>query len=70
LQVCQKQKEKAGIKLKIYICRVCGYIYNESKGDPAHGIQPGTKWDEIPDNWRCPKCGETKDSFFMEEVLG
>ncbi|RZM78655.1 rubredoxin [Leptolyngbya iicbica] len=46
-----------------YVCEVCGYIYDPEKGDPDSGIQPGTPFNEIPDDWACPKCGATKSQF-------
>jgi rubredoxin len=46
-----------------YVCEVCGYIYDPEKGDPDSGIQPGTPFDEIPDDWACPKCGAAKAQF-------
>ncbi len=45
-----------------YICP-CGYIYDEEKGDPSHGIAPGTKWEDVPESWVCPVCGIVKDMF-------
>ena len=44
-------------------CIVCGYIYDEETGDPDSGINPGTKFEEIPDDWVCPLCGAPKDMF-------
>ena len=41
----------------------CGYIYDPAKGDPEHGIAPGTKWEDIPDSWVCPVCELSKDMF-------
>jgi len=41
----------------------CGYIYDPVLGDPDSGIKPGTPFEEIPDNWRCPTCGVSKDIF-------
>lgn len=49
--------------MKKYECTVCGYIYDEEAGDPDSGIAPGTKWDDIPDDWVCPVCGVGKDDF-------
>lgn len=49
--------------MKTYVCDVCGYIYDESAGDPDSGIAPGTKFEDIPDTWECPLCGVTKDNF-------
>jgi len=46
-----------------YKCTVCGYIYDPSKGDPTAGIKPGTKFEELPDDWVCPECGVGKDMF-------
>lgn len=44
-------------------CMVCGYIYDPAKGDPDHGVAPGTKFEDIPDSWVCPECGVSKDNF-------
>ena len=44
-------------------CLVCEYVYEEEKGDPANGIQPGTKFADIPDDWVCPVCGVSKEQF-------
>ena len=49
-----------------YICLVCGYVYDEAEGDPVNDIAPGTKWDELPEDWVCPECGASKDEFEME----
>ena len=46
-----------------YQCTVCGYIYDEDEGDPDGGIPPGTKWEDLPDDWVCPVCGAEKDQF-------
>lgn len=46
-----------------FVCTVCGYVYDEAAGDPDHGIAPGTKFDDIPDDWVCPVCGVGKDMF-------
>jgi len=45
-----------------YEC-VCGYVYDETTGDPENGIEPGTKWDELSENFECPVCGVGKDGF-------
>ena len=49
--------------MKKFRCTVCGYIYDESEGDPDSGIAPGTLFDDIPADWQCPICGVDKDSF-------
>jgi rubredoxin-NAD+ reductase len=43
-----------------YLCVVCGWIYDEAKGDPDSGLAPGTRFEDIPDDWYCPLCGVTK----------
>ena len=50
-----------------YVCTVCGYIYDEGMGDPDHGIEAGTKWEELPEDFECPLCGVGKDLFEAEE---
>jgi rubredoxin-NAD+ reductase len=52
--------------MKKYKCIVCGWIYDEALGDPDSGIKPGTKFEDIPDDWECPECGVTKT--FMEPL--
>ena len=54
--------------MKRYLCLICGLIYDESEGWPDDGIDPGTKWEDVPDTWVCPDCGATKDDFDMIEV--
>ena len=44
-------------------CTVCGYVYNEDEGDPDSDVPPGTKWEELPEDWVCPICGADKDQF-------
>ena len=47
-------------------CRICGYVYYPEKGDIQSGIDPNTEFDDLPDDWRCPICGATKDKFIKE----
>lgn len=54
--------------MKTWQCIVCGYIYDESKGDSEHGIAPGTRWEDVPEGWECPDCGVAKADFEMAEV--
>ena len=44
-------------------CKVCGYIYDSEKGEKRANVEPGTLWDDIPDNFRCPSCGAAKRMF-------
>lgn len=49
-----------------WVCTVCGYVYNPEEGDPNNGIDPGTLFNELPDDWVCPDCGADKDMFEKE----
>ena len=53
----------ASIAWALYICRACGLIYDESKGDEDSGLAAGTRFADIPDDWACPLCGVTKADF-------
>ena len=46
-----------------YVCTVCGYVYDEETGDPDNGIAPGTKWEDIPDDFTCPICRRPASDF-------
>ena len=54
--------------MKKYLCLICGLIYDESEGWPSDGIEPGTKWEDVPDHWVCPDCGADKSDFDMIEI--
>ena len=49
--------------MKKYECNVCVYIYDPAKGDPDNGIQPGTAFEDLPEDWVCPTCGVGKEDF-------
>ena len=51
-----------------YLCRVCGFIYDEAEGDPDGGLSPGTRYEDIPDDWECPDCGVSKADFELLEA--
>ena len=53
---------------KIWLCVLCGFLYDEKDGWPEDGIEPGTRWEDVPDTWVCPVCGATKDDFDMIEI--
>ena len=53
--------------MKKYVCGPCGYVYDPAVGDPDSGIQPGTAFEDLPDDWVCPICGVGKDMFSPEE---
>lgn len=49
-----------------YVCQICGYVYDPALGDPDNGIQPGTPFESLPDDWVCPTCGAGKSDFEKE----
>ncbi len=55
-------------KYREYMCVMCGFVYNEEAGLPEEGFSPGTRWEDIPENWVCPECGAEKQDFEMVEV--
>jgi flavin reductase (DIM6/NTAB) family NADH-FMN oxidoreductase RutF/rubredoxin len=61
-----KQGQEAAKMVK-YKCQVCGWIYDPAVGDPDGGIQPGTAFEDIPENWTCPICGAAKSEFVKIE---
>jgi len=50
---------------KKYICKTCGLIYDEAMGDPDSGLAPGTRFEDIPDDWYCPLCLVSKSDFIL-----
>lgn len=50
-----------------YVCDVCGWVYDESKGSPENGIPAGTKFSDLPEDFVCPLCGVDKDNFSEEQ---
>ncbi len=52
--------------MKNYVCNICGYVYEPVAGDPDDGIEAGTAFEDLPDDWVCPVCGVGKDQFSEE----
>ena len=50
-----------------YVCTACGYIYDPANGDPDNGIDAGTEFKDLPEDWVCPVCGVGKDMFEPQE---
>ncbi|WP_150612076.1 rubredoxin [Pandoraea terrigena] len=48
-----------------WVCVICGWIYDEALGCPDDGIAPGTRWEDVPEDWRCPLCDVGKEDFAM-----
>lgn len=46
-----------------YKCTVCGYTYKVERGDRIHDIEPGTSFENLPDDWKCPTCRQPKMAF-------
>ena len=46
-----------------YVCEVCGFVYDEELGLPEENIAPGTKFEDLPDDFVCPECGVEKNMF-------
>lgn len=53
---------------RVWMCIICGWVYEEAKGAPEEGLPPGTRWDDVPDDWTCPDCGAGKEDFEMVEI--
>ena len=49
-----------------YLCTICSYVYDPEKGDPENGVNPGTRFEDLPNDWVCPVCGAEKDMFEKE----
>lgn len=46
-----------------WVCVSCGYVYDPLEGDPTTGIPPGTRFEDLPEDWKCPVCYVGKDEF-------
>ena len=54
--------------IKTWQCGTCGFLYDEAEGLPGEGLEPGTRWADIPEDWVCPDCGMAKSQFDMAEM--
>ena len=50
-----------------WVCGPCGFVYDPEVGDPDSGVEPGTKFEDLPDDWVCPVCGATNDMFEKQD---
>jgi len=50
-----------------YYCETCWYSYDPARGDPENSIEPGTAFEDIPQQWCCPDCGLGKEAFVPQE---
>jgi rubredoxin len=49
-----------------YVCKICGYVYDPEIGDPDNGVEAGTNFEDLPNDWVCPVCGAGKKDFEKE----
>lgn len=59
--------EVSSDEFRQWVCVICGWIYDEAAGCPEDGLAPGTRWAEVPDDWRCPLCDVGKTDFALVE---
>jgi len=52
---------------QLWICELCGYVYDPAEGDADGGVKPGMAFEDIPDGWSCPVCGASKDDFSPQD---
>jgi rubredoxin len=57
-----------GLPMKVWMCMNCGWTYDQAAGDAEGAIAPGTAWEDVPEDWKCPDCGAGKSDFDMVEV--
>ena len=63
VNLCTFESFRGCLDMSKWECTVCGYVYDPEKGDPDNGVEPGTPFEELPDDWVCPDCGVPKDMF-------
>src|SRR5699024_10888120 len=59
----EHQLSNQGRSMRVWQCIICGFEYDEEEGLPEEDIPPGTKWEDLPDDWTCPDCGAPKEDF-------
>jgi rubredoxin-NAD+ reductase len=55
--------------MRKFRCRYCSHVYDESLGDAGTGIAPGTRFEDIPEDWICPECGAMKADYDLVEEI-
>jgi len=66
-RIRRADEKGGGSEMKKYVCQVCGYVYDPEVGDPDNGVEPGTSFEDVPDDWVCPICGADKTQFEPQE---
>jgi flavin reductase (DIM6/NTAB) family NADH-FMN oxidoreductase RutF/rubredoxin len=59
----EPSKAKNEKSLSKFTCNICGFQYDPEEGDPTAGIPPGTPFEDLPDDYRCPICNAGKEYF-------
>jgi rubredoxin len=59
----QREETDSESSMDTFTCTICGYQYNPEEGDPTAGIPPGTPFEDLPDDYRCPICNASKEYF-------
>ena len=54
--------------MKNFMCLICNFVFDEEVGDVESGVEAGTRWGDVPREWRCPECGAGKEDFQMVEI--
>jgi rubredoxin len=54
---------RRGVTMEKYHCAVCGNPYDPASGDPDTGVEPGTPFEDVSEDWGCPVCGSPKEDF-------
>ncbi|MCD6365079.1 MAG: rubredoxin [Planctomycetes bacterium] len=62
-----RKQRKETSNMEKYVCDVCGYIYDPAVGDSDNGVEAGTAFNDLPDDWVCPECGAGKEDFSRVE---
>ena len=62
-KVVVENNTKEEVAFKKYECPICGYVYDEAKGDIENGIAPGTKFEDLPEDYVCPVCHVSISDF-------
>ena len=53
-----------------YVCNPCGWVYDPAVGDPENGVEAGTAFENLSDDWVCPLCGAGKEDFSKMQNIG
>ena len=54
--------------MKRFVCELCGYVYDPSEGDVENGVEEGTDFEDISEDWTCPLCGASKEDFELVDT--